>query len=116
MKDSFNIAIFGIGALGSLFGGFLSQIKNINLTLIGTWQEQLYVLKKDGLILTHFNGKQSHIIVNAINTISDFAPVDVVIILVKSYQTERVAPQIAPILKDDGYRGRNLLCILYYFE
>jgi len=95
-----NIAIFGTGALGSLFASRLTKLANV--TMIGTWQSQINRINQQGLTVTELDGQLTSHIIQATGNISYIAPVDVAIVLVKSYQTARVAPQIVQLLKLDG--------------
>ena len=99
-KLNLNIAIFGIGAMGTLFGGKLDPLANV--TLFGNWAAQIDTLRRDGLTVTHPDGSQSHHAVQATDDLNTMPPADVALVLVKSYQTARAARQAANILRPDG--------------
>jgi 2-dehydropantoate 2-reductase len=89
-----NIVIFGAGAIGSLFGAFLS--KNNNVLLIGR-KPHVSKIKNAGLIIdgkTQLNTK-----INAKDSIDDitFSP-DLLILTVKSYDTESAITQAKKII------------------
>jgi 2-dehydropantoate 2-reductase len=99
-KSTLNIAIFGVGAMGSLFGSRLSD--HANVTLIGNWAEQLEAVRRDGLITSYPDGRQAHHTLRITNDLAEVPPADLALILVKSYQTTRAAQQAAHVLKLNG--------------
>lgn len=99
-NSNLNVAIFGIGALGTLFGSRLGPLANV--TLFGNWPEQIVTLQRDGLTVTHRDGSQSHHALSVTNNLAKMPPADVALILVKSYQTARAARQAANVLRPDG--------------
>jgi len=89
-----NILVFGAGAIGSLFGGLLS--KNNNVAFVGR-RDHVNAINEEGLKiegLTSINAK-----VSAVENIRDisFIP-DIIIISVKSYDTEKAAKNIKKIV------------------
>lgn len=99
-QSTLNIAIFGVGALGSLFGSRLDAVANV--TLFGNWAEQIAVLRQKGLTVNHPDGRQSRHRLHATDDLNEMPPADIALILVKSYQTGRAARQAANILRPDG--------------
>lgn len=99
-KSTPTIAIFGVGAMGTLFGSRLSTAANV--TLFGNWAEQIDTLRRDGLTITYPDGRQSNYHLPITNNLSRIPSADIALILVKSHQTERAARQAAQILKPDG--------------
>ncbi len=99
-KSSLNIAIFGVGAMGTLFGSRLSPLANV--TLFGHWAEQIETLRHQGLTVTHPDGSQSHHFLQVTNDLNEMPAADIVLILVKSHQTVQAARQAAHILRPDG--------------
>ena len=91
------IVIFGAGAIGSLFGGLLSE-KN-NVILYGR-QPHVDIVKNKGLSITGktiFNKKLS-----ATSNIKDIkSDIDLIIISVKAYDTIKSLKTIKKIIKDD---------------
>ena len=94
------IAIFGTGALGTLFGSRLTPFAKVSL--FGKWVEQIKHLQDKGLIVTHLDGSQSHHFLRVVSDIQLMPKVDLALILVKSYQTARVAQLAAKILQPAG--------------
>ncbi len=94
------VGIIGVGAMGCLFGAFLSPLAEV--TLLGHWPEQLAALARDGLTLVGPDGRATRRALAATHTPSSIPPVDLALILVKSHQTNRAALLAQQILKPDG--------------
>jgi len=99
-KSSLNIVIFGVGAMGSLFGSRLSGVANV--TLFGHWPEQINTLQQEGLTVIRPDGGQAHYRLAVTNRPEDLPAADVALILVKSHQTARAARQAAAVLRPGG--------------
>jgi 2-dehydropantoate 2-reductase len=97
---SLRIVIFGVGAMGTLFGSRLSPLAEV--TLVGHWAEQIDTIRRDGLTVTHPNGSRTQHRLRITNNLAEAAPADVALILVKSYQTARAARQAAAVLRPAG--------------
>lgn len=93
------IGIAGTGAVGSVFGGLLSQAGHDVVFLARG--ENLEVMKKSGL---EIHGEEHSFIINDTftNDISMFEDVDLVIISVKSNDTESIALQLKDILNKNA--------------
>ncbi len=92
-----NIVIFGAGAIGSLFGALLS--KGNNVLLIGR-KTHVTAIRKNGLIIkgkTHLNVKI--MAKSSVDNVS-FSP-DLLILTVKSYDTETALLQARKIITDN---------------
>jgi len=92
-----NIVIFGAGAIGSLFGGLLSNTHNV--LLIGK-SYHVEAIQKNGLKII---GKtQLDVKTHAVKRVNnvDFSP-DLLILTVKSYDTELAIRQARKIIYDD---------------
>lgn len=94
------IAIFGVGALGCLFGARLTP--HADVTLIGRWPEQLEALRRAPLRVIDPGGREEHIRLHASADPAAAAPADVALILTKFGKTEQAARGAALALKDDG--------------
>lgn len=99
-KSRLDITIFGIGAIGTLFGSKLNSLANV--TLFGNWVEQIETIQKQGLVLTHPDGSLSRHSLPVTDDLNKISPADIVLILVKSYQTARAARQAANNLRPGG--------------
>jgi 2-dehydropantoate 2-reductase len=96
-----NILIVGTGALASLFAARLTQAGH-QVTMLGTWKAGIHALQKDGIRLVDARGKERRFPVRATFDPRDCAGVKQAIVLVKAWQTERVANQLRECLADDG--------------
>ena len=95
-----NVAVIGVGAMGCLFGAFLSPLANV--TLLGHWPEQIAVLTREGLTLDGVDGRSTHHPIQATNDPTAVPPTDLALILVKSRQTEQAAQRARQILAPNG--------------
>lgn len=83
------IAIVGAGAIGGLFGSILSK-NGMNVTLVDIWAEHVRVMQASGL--TVVDGKEEETVkVKATTNIEDVGTPDLIILSVKSYDTEQAA-------------------------
>ncbi|MBI1877061.1 MAG: 2-dehydropantoate 2-reductase [Chloroflexi bacterium] len=98
--SSLNIAILGVGAMGSLFGSRLNDLAHV--TLIGNWAEQLETVRRDGLTITYPDNHQTQHPLRITNNLAEIPAADLALILVKSHQTARAARQAAQVLKSNG--------------
>lgn len=92
-----NIIIVGAGSIGSLFGALLSK-KN-TVILVGR-TPHITAIQRNGLNIsgkTHF-----HVNLLAVDSITDISiPVNLIILTVKSYDTETAIRQIISLIKED---------------
>ncbi len=95
------ILIVGTGALACLFAARLTQAE-CNITMLGSWQEGLTAIRKQGVRLIESNGNEQRFKVQATNAPRDCAGIKYAIVLVKAWQTERVAHQLVDCLAEDG--------------
>jgi 2-dehydropantoate 2-reductase len=94
------IAIIGTGALASLFAARLQSLADV--VMVGSWAAQIEVVQANGLTLIEMNGRSHTIPLAITNQPDSAAPVDVVLVLVKSYQTETAVTRIQPLLSPNG--------------
>lgn len=113
MSQRIHIAVIGSGAMGCLFAGCLnfekaaiekslSRPSRIQISLLGSWREQIDTLRRDGIVVALPGGGIKYSPLHATTRIADIDPVDIALVLVKSAQTENAAGKIKQILKDDG--------------
>jgi 2-dehydropantoate 2-reductase len=95
-----HIAIWGVGALGSLFAGYLSAVAQV--TMVGHWPEQIETVQRNGLTIHHADGRASRFFPAITDQPAALPPTQLVIVLVKSHQTASIAPAIARVLSPDG--------------
>ncbi|MEA3349301.1 MAG: 2-dehydropantoate 2-reductase [Chloroflexota bacterium] len=94
MTDS--ILIVGTGALANLFAARLAAA-GVGVTMLGSWPEGLAALRQDGVRL----GDQVYPVIATADP-ADCAGARLALVLVKSWQTERAARQLAECLAPDG--------------
>jgi 2-dehydropantoate 2-reductase len=94
------VAVFGVGAMGCLFGARLSP--HADVTLVGHWQEQMAALNAHGLRLIRPDGEEERIPLRATDDPASIGEVALALILVKAAGTARAAQEAARILAPDG--------------
>lgn len=97
------VSIAGSGAMGSLFAARLAPF--VELTVIAHWEPQLTALQQGGLTLEEPDGRRLRLPAGSLRVTNDAAAAagcDLVLVLVKSYQTERAAAEAAAMLAPDG--------------
>ncbi len=99
--DAPRLLITGTGALASLFAAHLSAI-GVHVTMLGSWEEGLNALRTGGVRLIEPGGKELRYPVEVLADPVAFLPVDLALVLVKSWQTERAARQLRQCLTLDG--------------
>ncbi|ETW95541.1 MAG: hypothetical protein ETSY1_30180 [Candidatus Entotheonella factor] len=95
-----HIAIWGVGALGSLFAGYLSTVAQV--TMVGHWQEQIQAIQQDGLTIHHADGQTSRYFPAITDHPAALPPIDLALVLVKSHQTASIASAVARVLSPSG--------------
>src|SRR5688572_30559180 len=96
-----NILILGTGALATLFAARLTEAGH-HITLLGTWKEGIDSLRRSGARLIDANGTEHQFEVDAIDDPRECTGAKYAIVLVKAWQTERAARQLAECLAEDG--------------
>lgn len=94
------ILIAGSGALACYFAARLAPYAEV--TLLGTWSQGLSALKENGVQLVAEDGETRSYDVRATNDPADCIGHLCTLVLVKSWQTERTAKQLAACLDMDG--------------
>ena len=95
-----NVIVIGIGALGCLFAGRL--VPHADVTMLGHWPEQVQALRASGLTMIDPAGETSTIPVRVASEPAGLPAADLVLVLVKSYQTARAAAEVAAVLGEEG--------------
>jgi 2-dehydropantoate 2-reductase len=95
------LLIVGTGALATLFAARLAQAGG-HITMLGTWKEGLSALDKNGARILDVNGKEYRFEVQVTNNPRECVGMKHALVLVKAWQTERVARQLAECLAEDG--------------
>lgn len=94
------IAIVGTGAMGSLFACKLSS--HVPTYMVGTWKDQLDFLRQGPLRLIHPDGSESQYKITATQDLEEVPSVDLALVVVKCWQTERAAQYASLLLKRGG--------------
>jgi 2-dehydropantoate 2-reductase len=94
------IAILGTGALGCVFAAKLACCAEV--WVLGTWAAAVDAIRRDGIRIHDRDGSMWHARVQATSDPADVPVCDAVLLLVKSYQTERAAAWAAQVFGPDG--------------
>lgn len=86
--------------MACLFAARLSAVSDV--LLLGHWPQQMAQLRQHGLWLAHQDGRSTHHTFATVTAAAAAAPVDVALLLVKSWQTKRAAQEAAQLLKPNG--------------
>src|ERR1043166_2244701 len=98
-KMNSQILIVGTGALATLFAARLAQAGN-QITMLGTWKAGLDALRKNGARLVDAEGNQYQFEVHMTDNPRECKGIKYALVLVKAWQTERVAEQLKECLAD----------------
>ena len=85
-----NILIVGTGALATLFAARFSKA-DIDVTMLGTWQDALDTLNRDGARLIDTAGQETS---HPVKAVTEYQATELALVLVKSWQTKRAAHQL----------------------
>ena len=96
-----SLLIVGTGAMASLFASRLSAA-GVAVTMLGTWPAGLEALKQQGVTLVEADGRQHTYPVQVTNDPAACAGTQLALVMVKSWQTQRAANQLAVCLAPDG--------------
>ena len=96
-----DILLVGTGALSTLFAARLSEAGH-HVSMLGTWKDGLQSLNQNGARVTDANGHERAFQVHATDNPGNIENVKHAIVLVKSWQTKRVAEKLKGILAPDG--------------
>jgi len=96
-----SLLILGTGALASLFAARLAA-SGVDVTMFGTWPEGLAALRERGVCLVGDDGAERTYPVRVVTDAADCAGARFALVLVKAWQTERAARQLAGCLASDG--------------
>ncbi len=92
------VAVFGAGAVGGYLGACLAR-GGAEVSFIARGAH-LAAMRERGLTLVTPSGERSNVAVNATDDPAEVGPVDIVLFLVKSYDTDAAAPKLLPLIGD----------------
>lgn len=101
-KMTQDILLVGTGALATLFAARLSAAGH-SVSMLGTWQQGLQALRENGARILDADRNEQAYPVHATDDPLNVRGAKFAIVLVKSWQTERVARQLKLALADDGH-------------
>ena len=90
------IAVVGAGAMGSLFGGLLAEAGE-DVVLVDIWEEHVRAINERGLHIKGVSGDRV-VRVRATTKHAEVGVVDLVLIQVKSYATEKAIRDALPMI------------------
>jgi 2-dehydropantoate 2-reductase len=90
------IAIIGAGAMGALFGSFLYATNEV--LVLDNSQTLIRIIQEQGVQVSDADGKSRTVPLRATSSPDEIGPVDLVIILVKSYHTASAANDARALL------------------
>ena len=93
------ICMLGSGALGSVIGGALTEA-GFEVYLIRRSPDHVQIMNSQGLKLRE-GGSDRIVKVRAVTDCRDIGPVDLIIVLVKAYDTREAIEQALPIIGDE---------------
>jgi 2-dehydropantoate 2-reductase len=96
-----HILIVGTGALATLFAARLSQAGH-SISMLGSWKAGLDALQQTGARLVDSDGNEHQFKVHTVSDAREFRGIKYALVLVKAWQTEQVAEQLAECLAPDG--------------
>jgi 2-dehydropantoate 2-reductase len=96
-----SLLLVGTGALASLFGARLAAA-GVHVTMLGSWPEGLAALREHGVRLVEADGVERAYSVRAVADPAECRGIPHALVLVKAWQTARVAQQLAACLPADG--------------
>jgi len=98
--DPIRIHILGTGALAGFFGARLARVADV--TLAGTWTEGIAAIARSGIVLETPEGEEAFG-VRAVRIGTPLPAADLVLVLVKAWQTDRVASEVPALTARGGH-------------
>jgi len=93
------IVVFGTGAMACLFASRLSRVAHV--TLVGTWTEAIHSIRERGILLEDAQKSQT-IRAQAEYLGTQLPPAALAVVLVKSWQTAKIAKYVSRYLSAEG--------------
>jgi 2-dehydropantoate 2-reductase len=98
-SDTKRIAVVGAGAMGSLFGGLLSE-GGLDVTLIDVWRDHIDAIRTNGLKITGYGGDRT-VKLGATTNAEGAGRVDVVLVQTKCRHTAEAVQKALPLFGTD---------------
>lgn len=95
------VLIVGTGAMACLFAARLAA-GGVPVVMLGSWQAGLQALGQQGVRLIEADGQEQAYPVRVVSSPADCQGVRYALVLVKSWQTETIAQQVAQCLAPEG--------------
>lgn len=95
------VVIVGPGAMGSLFAGFFTKRKQAEIWLLDKDPKRAKRIKDSGVVVEGIGGNFK-VSVNITHHVQDIKSCDLVVLCVKSYDTEVAVRTIEPLLNEDS--------------
>lgn len=96
-----DIAILGAGAMGCVYGGFLSESGENKVTLIDIWKDHMAAINERGLTIDTVNGEKHFKNLRGVGAPAEAGPADLVIVFVKALATEEAMRQALNLVKPE---------------
>jgi len=96
-----SVLIVGTGAMACLFAARLAA-SGVEVTLLGSWPEGVAAIRSDGVRLVEMDDTVYPYRVRVATHPAECCPERLALVLVKAWQTERAARQLAECLASDG--------------
>lgn len=96
-----NIAILGAGAMGSIYGGFLAESGENQVTLIDIWKEHMEAVNQRGLIIEGQNGERVIKNLRGVSSAAEAEPAELLIVFVKATHTEEAISQATNLVRPE---------------
>ena len=100
-KNHSPVLIVGSGAMACLFATRFSRV-GVDMIMLANWPQGLQALQRSGVTLVDLNGEEQTFPVKATDDPQACRDTRFALVLVKSWQTERAARQLAACLAPDG--------------
>jgi len=95
-----DIVIVGAGAMGSLFGGNLSEVAEV--TLLDPWVAHVTAIQQDGLTIEELDGSETNLSITATTDPAAVGRADLVLVFVKAHATAEASRWASRFLASDG--------------
>jgi len=95
------IAVLGAGAMGMLFGGYLSQKNEVYLVEVN--EDRVKFIRENGVRIREKDGTEGRYFPNAVSKTDDLGPMDLVIVFVKAMFTVDALSNNRSLIGPDTY-------------